>query len=60
MGELLQGLQKLEQSLDEDPQKREFAGLKRDANGNFDDGELSEILISSIEDCAGKNSVTIC
>ena len=56
MGELLQGLQKLEESLDEDPQKREFAGLKRKADGSYDDGELAEILTSSIEDCAGNYS----
>jgi linoleate 10R-lipoxygenase len=54
MGELLQGLSKLEASLDEDPTKREFANLKRGEDGKYSDDDLAKILIDSIEDCAGK------
>ena len=51
--ELLQGLGKWEHGLDEDPQKRPFAHLKRDANGKLPDQGLVDILASSIEDTAG-------
>lgn len=51
--ELLQGLGKWEHGLSEDPQKRPFAGLQRDADGKLPDDELVELLTSSIEDTAG-------
>ena len=51
--ELLQGLGKWEAGLPKDPQKRPFAGLKRDADGKLPDDELVELLTSSIEDTAG-------
>lgn len=60
MVELLQGLGKWEHSLDKDPHKRPFAGLKRDADGKFADDDLAAILTESVEDMAGKISpVTI-
>lgn len=54
--ELVQGLLRFEQTIDDDPSKRTFAGLKRGPNGKFDDGELVRILKESIEDPAGKRS----
>ena len=51
--ELMMGLGKWEHSLDKDPQKRDFAGLKRDENGNLPDDELVELFVSSVEDLAG-------
>ncbi|KAK3078134.1 hypothetical protein LTS18_008356, partial [Coniosporium uncinatum] len=54
------GAQQFETKLDEnspdpekpDPMLRPFAGLKRKENGSFNDDELCQILIDSIEDCA--------
>lgn len=54
MPELLHGLGKWEQSLDKDPSKRSFGGLKRDADGKFADNDLAKILTESVEDIAGK------
>jgi linoleate 10R-lipoxygenase len=51
--ELLQGLYKWQGSLDPDPLKREFAGLKRGPDGSFDDDDLVKILTASIEDVSG-------
>ncbi|KAI9695134.1 MAG: hypothetical protein M1820_008902 [Bogoriella megaspora] len=53
MPELLKGLAKWAHDLDEDPQKRPFAHLKRQADGNFKDDDLVSILADSVEDCAG-------
>ncbi|KAI9804221.1 MAG: hypothetical protein M1825_001623 [Sarcosagium campestre] len=53
MPELLQRLRKMDQETPDDPHKRPFAGLKRQADGTFNDDELSKILIESIEDRAG-------
>jgi len=53
MQELLQGLGKWEHGLDEDPHKRPFADLTRDADGKFPDDDLVNILTASIEDIAG-------
>ena len=61
--ELLQGLGKWEAGLPKDPQKRPFAGLKRDAEGKLPDDELAEILTSSVEDTAGAfgpNNIPTC
>ncbi|KAJ5539986.1 hypothetical protein N7513_008318 [Penicillium frequentans] len=52
MPELLMGMKKVEGMLDADPAKREFAHLKRGADGRFDDGELVAILKSASEDVA--------
>lgn len=37
----------------DDPLKRDFAGLERDADGKFDDDDLVAILASRISDVAG-------
>lgn len=54
MEELLMGLGKWEHSLSKDPHERDFAHLKREANGKYNDDDLVEILTSAIEDTAGK------
>ncbi|KAG8526808.1 uncharacterized protein KY384_008237 [Bacidia gigantensis] len=51
--ELMMGLGKWEQSLDKDPFKRDFAGLKRGPDGKLPDDELVEIFVSSVEDVSG-------
>lgn len=51
--EFIHGLVGWERTLADDPGERTFAGLKRNADGKFDDGDLVEILCDSIEDCAG-------
>ena len=51
--ELLQGLGKWEQGLNEDPQKRPFANLTRAKDGSLDDNTLVKILTDGIEDKAG-------
>ncbi|EEP80274.1 hypothetical protein UREG_05116 [Uncinocarpus reesii 1704] len=51
--EFLRGVSKWESSLPDDPMLRTFAKLKRTSNGSYNDDELVEILIESIEDCAG-------
>lgn len=53
MPELLAGLSKWEAEMPDDPQKREFAGLKRQEDGKFSDDDLVEIITSSVEDVAG-------
>ena len=55
MRELLIGLGKMEAMTPDDPLKRDFAGLKRDHDGKFDDDELVQILADSIEDLAGSS-----
>lgn len=52
--ELLTGLLKYEKNIPSEPKERNFAHLKRDANGRFDDAEMVEILRASMEDPAGK------
>ena len=52
--ELLQGLVAYDQSIDQDPSKRTFGGLKRGPDGKFDDADLVRIMKESIEDPAGK------
>ncbi|KAJ5953170.1 hypothetical protein N7454_000066 [Penicillium verhagenii] len=53
MPELLMGMKKVENMLDADPAKREFAHLKRGEDGKFNDEELVAILKSATEDVAG-------
>ncbi|KAI9888686.1 MAG: hypothetical protein M1814_006542 [Vezdaea aestivalis] len=53
MQELLIGLGKLERGLHDDPVLRDFNGLKRGADGKYNDDDLVEILADSIEDVAG-------
>lgn len=56
--DLLQGLLRYEQSIDEDPSKREFGGLKRGGDGKFDDADLVRVMQESIEDPAGNSHFT--
>lgn len=51
--EFIQGLFRYEQSIPDEPSKREFGGLKRDENGKFSDAELVNIMKESMEDPAG-------
>ena len=51
--ELLQGLGKWEQGLNEDPLKRPFADLTRAEDGSLDEIALVKILTEGIEDKAG-------
>ncbi|KKY29272.1 putative fatty acid oxygenase [Phaeomoniella chlamydospora] len=53
MPELLKGLGMWARTLDPDPTKREFGGLKRGEDGKFDDGDLVHLLANAIEDVAG-------
>jgi linoleate 10R-lipoxygenase len=53
MGELMRGLKKYDDELSKDPQKRPFAGLKRGADGKFEDGELAKIMTMGIEQVSG-------
>ncbi|KAG2416425.1 hypothetical protein HFD88_007640 [Aspergillus terreus] len=51
--EFMMGLMRYEQSIDKDPSKREFGGLKRSPDGKFNDADLVQILKDSMEDPAG-------
>lgn len=51
--ELLGALRSFESNLSTDPLKRPFAGLKRQADGSFNDDDLVEIFASSVTDIAG-------
>lgn len=51
--ELLKTLGHMQADLEQqDPPDRGFHNLKRQANGNFQDDDLTKILVESIEDCA--------
>jgi hypothetical protein len=58
--DLLMGLAKWDKTLDKDPQKRPFAGLKRDSQGKYSDDDLVTILADAIEDCAGELMHALC
>jgi linoleate 10R-lipoxygenase len=51
--EFRMGLYRFGKSVDPDPAKREWGGLKRDENGKFDDAALVKELNACTEDCAG-------
>jgi hypothetical protein len=51
--DLIVSLTKWEESLSADPLERTFANLTRQANGTFNDDDLVNILVESIEDVAG-------
>ncbi|KAK0117789.1 hypothetical protein ONS95_012115 [Cadophora gregata] len=53
LGQLLGALRAMEANTPKDPFERPFAGLKRQADGTFNDDELVKILQSSVEDVAG-------
>ena len=50
---LLAGLAKVEEMTPDDTLKRDFAELRRDTDGKFNDDDLVVILTFSIEDVAG-------
>lgn len=50
--EFLMKLNEVYRKTPEDPQKRSFAGLERNADGSLPDDGLVKILVESIEDCA--------
>jgi len=50
--EFMMKLNEVYQRTDKDPSKRDFANLKRGADGKLPDQDLVDILTSSIEDCA--------
>ena len=56
--EMLLALKGYEDSIPEDPSQRTFAHLKRDANGRFNDADLVRVLKESMEDTAGKQSIS--
>jgi hypothetical protein len=58
LNDLMMGLGYWESGLDPDPLKRPFANLKRQADGSYRDGDLVKILTESIEDPAGKISLS--
>ncbi|KAK0106849.1 hypothetical protein ONS95_003571 [Cadophora gregata] len=51
--EFFQAFLKYEASIDPDPSKREFDGLKRGSDGKFRDEDLVNIMTSAMEDPAG-------
>ncbi|KAH7407996.1 heme peroxidase [Cadophora sp. MPI-SDFR-AT-0126] len=51
--EFFQAFLKYEASIDPDPSKREFDGLKRGPDGKFKDEDLVNIMTSAMEDPAG-------
>jgi hypothetical protein len=50
--EFLMKLNEVYQKAEQDPGKRTFAGLKREADGRMPDQALVDILVDSIKDCA--------
>ena len=54
--ELAQRLLRYEQSLHEEPSKREFGGLKRGSDGRFSDQDHVNVFQASMEDAAGRSS----
>ena len=53
----IKGIREWGQTIDKDPSRREFAGLRRDKNGKFDDEALAKILQDSTEDIAGEFTI---
>ncbi|EEH06908.1 animal heme peroxidase [Histoplasma capsulatum G186AR] len=53
MPELMAGMGKWKQKLPEDPSKRTFAKLKRQADGRFRDEDLARIITEATEEVAG-------
>jgi hypothetical protein len=51
--EFFQGFLRYEASIDPDPSKRTFNGLKRGSDGKFNDEDLVSIMTSAMEDPAG-------
>ncbi|KAF9885228.1 hypothetical protein FE257_000588 [Aspergillus nanangensis] len=53
VGEFLQGLGKWSNSIDPEPSRREFGGLKRQPDGSFKDSDLVNLLLDGTEHVAG-------
>ncbi|KAG9234558.1 heme peroxidase [Amylocarpus encephaloides] len=53
--ELLVALGQLEAKMPENPPDRDFGGLKRNADGTYNDDDLVSILADSVEDLAGSS-----
>jgi cytochrome P450 len=51
-GEFLGKMNEVYSQTDADPSKREFANIRRNADGTLPDDDLVDILASSVEDCA--------
>ncbi|KAB8235692.1 peroxidase/cytochrome P450 family protein [Aspergillus alliaceus] len=51
--DLMGGMRRFAMDLPKDPSKREFASLKRQANGKFRDEDLVDILTRAIEEVSG-------
>lgn len=51
--ELMIGLGKYDHELSKDPNARPFAGLRRRADGKYDDGELAKIFVEGVEQVSG-------
>ncbi|KAJ5720751.1 Psi-producing oxygenase A [Penicillium malachiteum] len=51
--QFVQGLYKWEATLPEEPEKRPFANLQRQADGSYPDDDLVKIFQDSVEDVAG-------
>ncbi|KAI0172456.1 linoleate diol synthase precursor [Hypoxylon sp. FL1284] len=53
VGQFLRALARLRQSVPANPEKRNFANLRRGKDGTYSDDDLVEMLTASIEDVAG-------
>lgn len=53
MPELMAGMGKWKRSLPEDPSKRSFSNLERQADGRFRDEDLARIMTETTEEVAG-------
>ncbi|PYH96256.1 heme peroxidase [Aspergillus ellipticus CBS 707.79] len=53
LSEFIRGVAQWEAGLSEQPQERPFAGLQRNSDGSFDEGDLANMFVDSVEDCAG-------
>ncbi|OAX78623.1 hypothetical protein ACJ72_07067 [Emergomyces africanus] len=53
MPELMAGMGKWKRNLSEDPSKRSFSKLERQADGRFRDEDLAKIMTETIEEVAG-------
>ena len=57
--EIMMGLRKWDQSMNPDPQKRQYHEFNRGEDGMLDDEAMVKCLTESIEDCGGKSSTWV-